>query len=197
MERSDVPELHYIALLETIPSILDRGILSRRRATRLEPPSIANEEILARRASIRVPRGRPLPHYVNLYFDARNAMLSRRRDRWREIGIVRVGHEVLDLPGVVISDRNAAAFAARFYPSPGGLRHLDAEDVFAEWWDQSLEARQLRMAEVLVPDRVAPDYIRGVYVMDEECAMRLAGSVDSQLVAVNRYVFFQEARGDS
>lgn len=196
MDRVDVEELHYIALFANIPSILERGILSRRRAALLASESIADDEIIARRASKRVPRGRTLPYYVNLYFDARNGMLYRRNDRWDEIGVVRVSHEVLDLSGVVIADRNAAASAARFFPAPGGIANLDAEAVYAEWWNESREAKQLRMAEVLVPDHVPSAFLRGVYVRDQDCARRLAALVPAAQVTVNRYLFFQEGRDD-
>jgi hypothetical protein len=196
MDRGDVEELHYIVLFENIPSILERGILSRRRAAQLNPESIANEEILARRASTRVPRGRLLSYYANLYFDARNAMLSRRRARWRDIGVIRVSDEVLDLPGAVVADRNAAATAARFFPSPEGIAHLDRNAVFAEWWTESREARQLRMAELLIPDLVPPHFLTGIYVMDSECARRLGRNVAIEHVTVNRYLYFQEGRHD-
>jgi len=196
VDRSDVEELHYIALFANIGSILARGILSRRRVARLAPESIADAEIVDRRAARRVPGGRALPYYVNLYFDARNGMLYRRSDRWDEIGVVRVSHEVLDLPGVVIADRNAAASAARFFPAPGGIAHLDADAVYAEWWNESTEAMQLRMAEVLVPNHVPSAFLRGVYVRDQDCARRLAALVPGVSVTVNRYLFFQEGRDD-
>ena len=61
MDRADLPELHYIASLDNVPSILECGILSKNEVTRrrLQYESVASEEVQARRDSRRVPRGGP------------------------------------------------------------------------------------------------------------------------------------------
>jgi hypothetical protein len=72
---------------------------------------------------------------------------------------------------------------------------LDEAAVFAEWWISSHEAKQLRMAEVLVPDRVPPSLIRGAYVPDDEAAERLHGHLGGRSPAtrVNPWLFFRSA----
>jgi hypothetical protein len=190
MERARVEELHFIARFEVVPSIFERGLLCRVRAESLNPPSIAEPEVLEIRRGKRVPGGLYLFEYVNLYFDARNAMLYRRQDQWATIGVVRVAAEVLDIPGAVVTDRNAAAGAARFFGSPRGLEALKEEEVYAVWWDQSRDAKQKRMAELLVPERVPTEMLRGVYVRDEASAATLGDILQDQPVAVNRDLFF-------
>jgi len=67
MGPSELSELHYITAIDNVPSILQHGLLSHRRAARLTNRSVAMEEIQARRATVRVPGGERLHDYVNLY----------------------------------------------------------------------------------------------------------------------------------
>ena len=71
VDVSDVKELHYITPIENLPSILKYGILSHRRVEKLDHKSVAMADVQARRAAVRIPGGRPLHEYANLYFNAR------------------------------------------------------------------------------------------------------------------------------
>jgi ssDNA thymidine ADP-ribosyltransferase, DarT len=119
VDRGLVQELHFITPFENVPSILERGILCKNRARKLNPTpsSIADEEVQARRTEVRLPpHGRSLHSYVNLYFDARNAMMSRLRHLNDKLAVLRVEPTVIDREGVIVSDRNAAAGTATFGP---------------------------------------------------------------------------------
>lgn len=170
MLRRELAELQYITPLSNLSSICRVGILSHNRASQLKPrpKSIANVEIQERRHK-RVPQGRPLHDYVNLYFCARNPMMYLRRDRHESICVLRISHKVIDLPDVVITDRNAACDFALFSSAPNGLKDVDTERVFARYWTHpgdfvaEKEHKAVKCAEVLVPDRVEAKYITGVY----------------------------------
>lgn len=90
-----------------------------------------------------------------------------------ELCVLRVSIDVLDLPGVVVADGNAAGTWTRFHPSPEGLRAVDRTLAFADWWNGSDEAKRVRCAEVLVPDKVPPSYLLGAYVSCETARRRL------------------------
>ena len=170
MQRDDITELHFITPIVNVPSILERGILCHRRAQELPHVSIANGDVQARRENKPIAgAGRGLHDYANLYFDAHNPMLSRRRAENDRICVLRIAPTVLDLPDVIVSDRNAARGWARLSPVQEGVAMLDREQVFAEFWlhDDPLEQDEhkgVKCAEVLVPDRIAPQYIRSAYV---------------------------------
>lgn len=158
-------------------------------------------EIQDRRARKMVPGGRRLHEYANLYFHARNPMLSRLRDQHAELCVLRINLAVLDLPEVVITSQNAASDYAQFYPSPQGLANLNYELVFAEYWthpeDQILEWRHksIKCAEVLVPQRISAEHVLGAYVSNPTTK----GTMENQLreeglalnVTVNSHMFFQ------
>jgi hypothetical protein len=155
--------------IENIPSVMEVGILSHRRAQRVAHESVADPEIQERRAKVRVPGGRPLHEYANLYLHARNPMMYRRKARHAMLTVLSVDTAVLGLPGVVVTDRNASADFVRFAPAPTGLAIVDEDLTFAEFWThddffEGIRRKQAKQAEVLVPDRVRPEFIRGAYV---------------------------------
>jgi hypothetical protein len=200
MERSHVQELHYITDMANVASILERGILSNRLARRVVGHvSVADAEVQARRSGKRVWVGRssrPLHDYANLYVHARNAMLFiLLRSKKGELTVLAIDPEVLDLDGVVVTDRNAASFASLFLPAAEGIAALDESAVFAERWTSSSEAKQLRMAEVLVPDRVPPSLITGAYVPDHAAGERLRSHLRGRSLAtrVDPWLFFRSA----
>lgn len=195
MKRADLHELHYITHIANLPSIVQRGLLSKRRAKPFGPQSIAMEEVQEIRENKVVPGDRPLHEYVNLYFCARNPMLYKLKDRYAEICVIRINTAVLDLPKVVITDGNAASDYTRFWPSPDGLEYVDEAIVFAEYWTDPDEIvawrkKRIKCAEVLVPDRVDPKFILGVYVACEQTKRDVEAMNLSLPVKVDPHLFF-------
>lgn len=194
MDRSRITELHLICPFDNVPSVLARGILSNKLQRKQVPgaTSVANAEVQARRAAVRIPPKRePLHSYANLYVHARNAMMSTLRHLNDTLAVVRVSDDVLELPGVIVADRNAAADDVIFRPAAGGVAALVEDEVYAVWWNQSRDAKQKRCAEVLVPDRVPPEYVVGAYVRNGACQSTLAGICSDDLaVTVNASLYF-------
>lgn len=197
MERHEVRELHFITSITNLDSLLQRGILSHDRAERIPHTSCANEGVQDRRRRKRVPNGRRLHHYANLYFDARNPMMFvLTRSGRDDLVVVRVSQEVLDIPDTVLTDGNAASEGTRFYPSPEGLANLDSSLIFARYWtDDNFwpveEKKRARNAEVLVPDMVASSYVKGCYVDTRE-KRSYCRSVDRMpSVTMNTEIFFR------
>jgi hypothetical protein len=122
MRREELPQLHYITPIENVPSILGVGILSNRKSRRLSPASIAKQDVQDLRAKVRIPGGRALHEYANLYICARNPMMYVRAPLHETTCVLRVSTDVLDLSQVVITDQNAASDYCRFMPSPAGLQ---------------------------------------------------------------------------
>ena len=198
MERDELDELHYITPIDNLPSISRLGILSHKRAGRIEHKSVAKEAIQQLRAGKRVPGGLLLHEYVNLYICARNPMLFKRKNCHRDLCVLQISTDVLDLPGVVITDGNAAAKSAytRFYPAPGGLSNLDKKSIFARYWTDPNQAVQYRRAsmkcaEVLVPNRVDPGMIIGAYVSCAETLKKFDAMQMGMTARVNGDLFFQ------
>ncbi len=196
MRREDLSELHYITPISTVPSILANGILSNKRAQKHPHASVALAEVQDRRDRVVVPQGRPLHEYANLYFHARNPMMYKRKPDHQGLCVLRVNPDVLDLPHVVVTDRNAAKDFARFYPARKGLEKLDRDQVFADDWRHPgdllayVQHRGIKCAEILVPDRVDTAYIVGAYVSCDESRRTLLGLTKELRTEVNPHLFF-------
>jgi len=196
MNRDDVKELHYIAPIANVASILQHGLLSHNRARKLAHHSVAMSEIQGKRTKKVVPGARPLHDYVNLYFHARNPMLYKRQAEDQALCVLRISAAVLDLPNVVITDGNAASEYTAFWPSPSGLQFLRREDVFAEWWtdDDPIEQyrkKSAKCAEVLVPDQISVQQIIGAYVSCPTAKAELEGAGFRLAIAIDAHLFFK------
>ena len=194
MKRADVRELHYIAPIGNIASIRRVGIFSHNRAQAMSPISVANPEVQAIRAA-KCVGVKPLHDFVNLYFHARNPMMYLRQASHPDLCVLQVSSDVLDLPGTVITDMNAAS-PFKPLPSPSGLADLDANLVFAEYWlhadpIEQIRRKAIRCAEVLVPDHVDIGHVVGAYVSNAG-SQRALVAVGFQLpIILNPKMFFQ------
>ena len=196
MKRSDVKELSYITPIDNVPSIMQIGILSNELSKKLSHESLAMEEIQAKRKNKRIPGARKLHQYANLYFDAHNPMLSKKRDKNNQICILRVNTLVLDLPDVIISDRNAASDWARFNTVIDGLAALDKDQIYARYWTNAnnqydlWEKKSIKCTEVLIPNKVELKYILGAYVANKT-ALKAFRKLKIQLtVCMKSDIFF-------
>ena len=88
-------------------SVMQHGILSHERASKLQHHSVALQAVQDKRDGRHVPGGLKLHQYANLYFHARNPMMYKRKNDSPNLCILRVATDVLGLPGTVITDQNA------------------------------------------------------------------------------------------
>lgn len=176
MKQSDIPELHYITAIHNVPSIMRLGILCRSHMTdgAIDHIDIAKEAVRQRRGKL-TPSGAELYEYVNLFINARNAMLyALLREGWEDsICVLRVSTSVLDIPHVVIGAGSVAGSGVRFYDFgrvAEGLETLNADEVLGDNWAHERHdgyrehLKSIMLSEVLVPDCVPAKYIQGAYV---------------------------------
>ncbi len=122
MRREELGELHYITPIVNVTSIISRGILSHQLAAKVPHESVAMQEVQDRRMNKIVPgTGKKLHDYANVYICARNPMLFKRKDTHIELCVLKISTTVLDLDGVIVTDRNAAANIASFRPVATGF----------------------------------------------------------------------------
>jgi hypothetical protein len=127
VNAADLTELHYITPIANVPSILKFGILSNREITRrrVKAVSVALSGVQERRESKVIPGAKPLHEYVNLYICARNPMMYLRRSQHEALCVLQINPAVMDLPGAVIADGNAASGPTAFWQSPTGLSKVN------------------------------------------------------------------------
>ncbi len=204
MRREELTELHYITPHSNLYSVLRYGILSNHWSKvgeargKIEPASVAMAEVQDVREGVRVPGGRELHQYANLYFCARNPMMFKRHERHLELCVLRIDIAVLDLKGAIVTDMNAAKRIRRFAPASEGLVHVNREMVFAEDWRHHGDPiaydrhKAIKCAEVLIPDTVPSAYIIGAYVSCPAAAERVNEIAPQLTVTINGNLFFYE-----
>ena len=122
--------------------------------------------------------------------------MYKRGSQHKELCVLRVSTDVLDLPDVVVTDANAASDYTKFAAAPDGLSIVDRQLTFAKYWtdaDPFIKWRKTaaKCAELLVPHRVPAKYVVGAYVSCEENLdvwKSLEFGVD---VALNGNIFFR------
>lgn len=166
-----VTELHNIQSIENVPSIMTHGLLSHERASMLDHVNISMDNVQLKRSKVTIPNGRKLHTYACLFFHARNPMMYRRRNITHGLTILCFSTDVLNIPGSVVTDQNAASAYVSFH-SPDELDQLDFELIYAHNWDHDNQIMKWRHssikgAEVLVPDVVPSSYIQSAYVSND------------------------------
>ncbi|MBI1178758.1 DUF4433 domain-containing protein [bacterium] len=191
-----VTEFQCIMPMVNIPSVLEHGILSFEAAEEIEHKSIALEEAQEKRDAKRVPGGLLLHQYANLYFHARNPMMSKRRHEASNLCILRVSLEVRNIKGSVLADRNAAGGDrwVRFL-HPDQWRLLDFDRIMAvDWRDDDrftyYDKKRKKCAEILVPGKVPPSFVGGAYVVSDAAAGRLKALGFALPITVDPDMFF-------
>jgi len=188
-------EFQNITPLVNIPSILRHGILSHAQASKLQHHSVALQEVQDKRDQKQIPGGLALHEYANVYFHARNPMMSRRRNEARALCVLRVSTEILKIPGTVITDQNAVSKYVKF-SAPDRLKFVDLDYVFAANWkhpdDQIEEWRHssAKCAEALIPKRIPPDYLLGAYVVNGAARAELEALGFALPIEIHTDLFF-------
>ena len=186
--------LYNIMPFRNISSVLSLGILSNFLAEKLPHVSVAMNEVQSRRDKVNVPNGMPLHQYANLYFDARNPMMYKRQDE--DICVLKISPRVLDLENVVISDRNASSDYASFHEPTKILDKLDYDMIYAKSWVDAnyylmLKKKSVKCAEVLIPEKILPQYIIGTAVKNQEDKERLEEMGFNKKIYIEKELFFK------
>ncbi len=202
MQKADIRNLYYITHIDNLPSILEKGILSHERieAEHVQSARIYNTDIVNSRREKNTPSQKSLWSYANLYFQARNPMMYRvvHQNGAKDLAVVSVAKEILHTPGVFITDGNAANTPTQFYFPSDGLKMLRQQwkIVQNEWWNSLDGSKRKIMAECLVPNSIAPEYINSVYVANEETQATVSKKIGSGSISVipEPKMFFQPNR---
>ncbi|WP_224277792.1 DUF4433 domain-containing protein [Nocardioides lacusdianchii] len=199
--RGQVVSLYNITAVANLARIASRGILCHDLATDVRHDDLSDGGVQERRDG-RWVGDMPLHSYANLYINPRNAMLYRLyKFERRDVVVICVSGDVLDEPGVVVFDGNAAAGASKWWPAPEGLAQIDLDSIRSETWRDfkgapDPELKRITQAEVLVPGAVLPRFIEGFLAPSQEVVERAKRIVGHWSGQVDRHTFFEgsEAR---
>lgn len=156
---------------------------------------ISMQTVQERRDQKLLPSGRGLHEYANLYFCARNPMMFARKELVDSTCVLRISINIFNQLGVYVSDGNASSAYTRFYNRDDWNGKLDYEIIFMDDWrapDQYKFWGQKRQkcAEILVPDKVPPEYIIGAYVGTPAAHQALLAQGFRLDIQENKHIFF-------
>lgn len=196
--RVDV--LYNINDLNNILSIFKYGLLSKNNLRRrnIKSVDLSNPEVQSLRARKLVVGRFVLHDYANLYFDARNPMMYNvtKHSSIDDLCVICIDKRVLDLKNTVVTDRNAATELALFETPDKGLKFIDFNKVFAEFWTDSNPAIQsdkkaIKCAEVLVLNEVPVEYLIKIKVATLKAKKIVENLNLGVLVEIDSHIFFR------
>ena len=190
-----IGEFHCIMPIANVASVMKHGVLSFDGTRKLRHRSVAMPEIQERRDTIRVPGGRPLHQYANFHLNARNPMLYKRREEAPVLCVLRVSTEARHIDGAVLSDGNASSRYARFF-AIHQANELNLKAIYSRDWRHPNDRiayfrhRVQMCAELLVPDRLPPEFTEGAYVVSVAAKRSLLDTGFSLPIAIDKELFF-------
>ncbi|MBI4186175.1 MAG: DUF4433 domain-containing protein [Chloroflexi bacterium] len=212
MGRAPINQLYYITHKDNVPSILQRGIMSHEMIVSENIPftPIYDAQIVKKRHDMKVPDGRSLWSFANVYFQVRNAMLYRviffsESTGLNDIVVLAVGANILNRNDIFISTGNAASQYSDILHITKGRKLISqirrATD--KEWWKDVDGSKREMMAECLVPEIIPPEFVRTIYVASHNAANTVKTTLDQlKLIATPEVVpepkmFFQPSRKET
>lgn len=192
-----VTEFNNIMPIKNIASVLQHGILSFQKAAKLEHNDISMKEVQDIRDGITLPNSRPLHKCANVYFDARNPMMYKRRRDYEDICILRISKKILSIPNTFVSTQNASSKYTQFYNANDVTGDcLDLDKIYARDWEHEEQIDKwrhasIKCAEVLVPRIIPSKYILGAYVASEKVKKKLIKCGFNLDVMINSDKFFR------
>jgi O-acetyl-ADP-ribose deacetylase (regulator of RNase III) len=201
-KNPEIKSLYYITHIENLPSILSRGILSHREVENrgVQFKAIYDAEIVGNRKLKTTPDRRSLWEFANLYFQPRNPMLYRviHEKGPKEIVILGLQPQVLDIPGLYITDGNAANTPTSFFKLRDGIKALSRiwDIINSDWWNSLDGSKRKIMAECLVPSVIPPDFVHSVFVPSHTVADEVRKIISPREIPVipEPNMFFLPAR---
>lgn len=193
LRSKGITYLHYMAPMNNIPPIVALGIVSRNIFLQLDMQtrlrkwghrSIGDPFVIARRDKKLCPlTDRPISDYVPLYFALHTPMqyvvtIRDKKIQQQDLVFIDVApRHIFSIPGVVVTDGNAASDKTRFFQGSEGLEEVDWRIVLHVRKAYSTEYKRRKMAEVLVPDSVEPEAFCRIVVYNQQAKRDLKRSL--------------------
>lgn len=180
LRRRRVRELYYIAHVDNIQSILQKGILSHEliEKDKVKFTAIYDKEIVEWRREREV-HGKSLWSFANLYFNARNPMLYRImcEKNLDDIAVLGISPSVLALSDTYITTGNAACVQTEFLRYSPTMASEILKETEKKYWTEPDGSKRRIMAEFLIPEVIPPEHINSIYTAYYKTREKIQGSL--------------------
>lgn len=183
--------IYHMTHIDNLTNILQNGILAHNNS--LVNIDISNKEVNDRRNSIEPIYHRNIHSYVPFYFNPKNAMLYSKKDMQGYLVILAIDKKLIYQDNSLFTDGNAAASITKFYKHLTKIQYLNWNCLNAKTWFNIEDGKRMRMAEVLVFDKVQTKYIQKIYCNNNHIKQYIENLLPNNLeikVEVNTTLFF-------
>lgn len=174
LNKYNIDHLHYMAPIENIPSILQKGILCHNMIKIVSHHDFSLRSVQKKRAKTIIEEGNQSLHdYVPLYFATHTPMqyvLTQKNCSIEQANLIFIEVDaiaVFQISGTIFTDGHAAK-ATAFYDDISVLDKLDWNIIFNIPNCYSEEYKYKKAAEVLVPKRVPSKYFNRIVTYSHE-----------------------------
>jgi O-acetyl-ADP-ribose deacetylase (regulator of RNase III) len=196
----EIDKLYYICHIDNIKSILDLGLLSHNESQKVESKTIYDASIINHRNAIKPHKDKDytLWNFANLYFNARNAMLYRVMHEIGEenVAIIQFNKLTIDYAqnnNSLISLGNAAHNESSFVDINNGIKQL--KKIWKSWnkeyWNDADGSKRLMMSELLVLEKIPPEFISSIYVANERIGDKVKSLTSFENIITQPNLFFR------
>jgi hypothetical protein len=157
LNNYSVNYFYHMTHINNIQSILKYGLLPNGNNYQIN--DISDLDVNNRRFKLEPIYNKSIHKYVPLYFNPKNAMLYVRKNIQQDIVILVLKKDLILKNKVVFTDGNASCAITKFFNKIEDLSQLDWECLKDNTWNDHIDGKRKRMAEILVPDYVSIDNI--------------------------------------
>jgi hypothetical protein len=175
-ERVALPPANHLTHRENMPGVLrSGGLCSYHKMRGHLYTNLANEDVQKGRSGIVVSAtGKPLHEYVPLYFGFKAPMVAWNQSHNQEMVFLRFSLEILETPGVVVSDGNARSGSTRFreFRQIDDLDILDPKAILTVKYAGDSELKRKKQAEILVPNFIPISMMLDIICFSEDSRLK-------------------------
>jgi hypothetical protein len=181
--------LYHMTHIKNLTSILNHGLLGHGNSHQVK--DISDNQVNNRRSRVEPIYGKAIHSYVPFYFNPKNAMLYRRKDKQKKIVILVFNKSLVLDNGAVFTDGNAASAGTSFYNNIKDLNKLNWSCLNDRSWCNHVDGKRTRMAEVLVPNHVGMDRLEKIVCNSHKTYQKLkAICSDRVTIELNHSFYF-------
>lgn len=194
LDEFRIDYLYHMTHKNNLERILQTGLKSHNEARRnnLMQIDIANEDVNARRSRVDPIHNRNLHEYVPFYFNPKNSMLFVQNEQ-NNIVILAIEKRLIFDINSIFTDGNAANNSTKFFNDLCNLNQLNWSCIRAAYWNEFIDGRRKRMAEVLIYPDVPIKFIQKIYCNNYETLQfiqELTSKYQNIETEINRNLYF-------
>jgi hypothetical protein len=165
LQKYNIQYVFHMTHIRNLKSILENGLLPH--GNNFQKKDISDNNVNNRRSKKEPIFNKEIHSYVPFYFNPKNAMLYKRKEMQSDIVIIVMRKEIFLKSNIIISDGNASCYQTKFYNSLNDLSHLNWNCLKDNSWNNHIDGKRVRMAELLVPQKVQLKYISAILINND------------------------------